>query len=234
MNKEVIVKADKIYKRKKRVKRVKIISLIVFILMTISFLVLSIIYKGGRFVITLDNALALQSGIILYDNAEEKEAKRRLYADEIHFMDNIAMRWIPTNIHSRGGGSHNGDSYIAYNFYVENGGTRNINYWYELIIDDVIKNVDEAIRIMIIKNDEKVVYAKMNSHTKEPEPNTAAFYSQNDESAILESRRDFKPKDVDKFSIIIWLDGDDPDCVNALIGGEIKLHMNIREEHIEN
>ena len=32
---------------------------------------------------------------------------------------------------------------------------------------------------------------------------------------------------------MIWLEGDDPDCVDALIGGEIKMHMDIREEHIE-
>ena len=44
--------------------------------------------------------------------------------------------------------------------------------------------------------------------------------------------KDFKPLDIDRFTIVVWLEGDDPDCVNAIIGGEIKMHMNIREEHI--
>ena len=42
-----------------------------------------------------------------------------------------------------------------------------------------------------------------------------------------------KPNDLDRFTILIWLEGDDPDCTDALIGGEIKMHMIITEEHIE-
>ena len=41
------------------------------------------------------------------------------------------------------------------------------------------------------------------------------------------------PGDIDKFTIVIWLEGDDPDCLNNLIGGEIKMHMDIYEEHID-
>ena len=51
---------------------------------------------------------------------------------------------------------------------------------------------------------------------------------------ILEERKEFTPGDIDKFTIVVWLEGDDPDCVNAIIGGEIKMHMNIREEHLDN
>ena len=50
---------------------------------------------------------------------------------------------------------------------------------------------------------------------------------------MLKERKDFKPGDTDKFTIVVWLEGDDPDCVNALLGGEIKMHMDIKEEHIE-
>ena len=50
---------------------------------------------------------------------------------------------------------------------------------------------------------------------------------------VLEEREKFAPGDVDKFTIVVWLVGDDPDCVNALIGGEIKMHMDITEEHIK-
>ena len=49
---------------------------------------------------------------------------------------------------------------------------------------------------------------------------------------ILEERKKFKPNDIDKFTVVIWLEGDDPDCVNAIIGGEIKMHMTLVEEHI--
>ena len=34
------------------------------------------------------------------------------------------------------------------------------------------------------------------------------------------------------FTIVIYLEGDDPDCIDSLIGGEMKMHMDITEEHI--
>ena len=50
---------------------------------------------------------------------------------------------------------------------------------------------------------------------------------------VLENRTDFKPGDVDKITIFIWLEGDDPECVDNILGGEIKMHMEIAEEHLE-
>ena len=46
-------------------------------------------------------------------------------------------------------------------------------------------------------------------------------------------REDFNEGDRDKFTIVIWIEGDDPDCIDYLIGGQMKMHMEITEEHIE-
>ena len=106
-----------------------------------------------------------------------------------------------------------------------------IHYWYKIMIDDVVKNVDEAIRVAVYLNGDKKVYAKANSNTAEPERDTIAF--KNTEEIMLEQRKDFKSGDVDKFTIVIWIEGDDPDCIDPLIGGEMKMHMVITEEHIQ-
>ena len=106
-----------------------------------------------------------------------------------------------------------------------------INYWYEVIVDDVVKNVDKAIRIMICRNGEKKIYAKANEKTGEAENGTEKFYSYKE--AVVEGREGFKPDDVDKFTIVIFIEGDDPDCIDELIGGEMKMHMEITEEHIK-
>ncbi len=238
MAKDVLVTADKINKRKKLNKLAKKTSLILLVILTLVFIILSLIYKGGKFVITLDPNSDLETSLALYENSEDKEAKRRLFADEMPFMDNISIKWLPKDIDNEKDGSHNGENYIAYTFYLENNGKETVNYWYEVIIDDVIKNVDEAIRIMIFRDGESTVYAKLNSVTNKPEEDTTPFYEsrvKNSEStAVLEERKNFTPGDVDKFTIVVWLEGDDPDCVNAIIGGEIKMHMNIREEHLYN
>ena len=48
---------------------------------------------------------------------------------------------------------------------------------------------------------------------------------------MLEQRKNFKPNTKDHFTIVVWIEGDDPECLNDLLGGEIKMHMDITEEH---
>jgi hypothetical protein len=234
---EVLVKANKIKNRKKMNKVTKIVTLCLFVFLTIVFIILALIYKGGKFIITLDQNNKLQNSIILYENHEDREFKRRLYAEEMPFMDNISIKWLPKDIDTEADGSHNGQNYIAYTFYVENTGKENVNYWYEVVIDDVIKRVDDAVRIMIFVNGEKTVYAKLNPVTNLAEEGTTPFYDgenpTNDYIAVLEERVNLEAEKSDRITIVVWLEGDDPECVNAIIGGEIKMHMNIREEHYE-
>ena len=231
MAKEIVVTAKKVYGIKRKYSKVKIIVSIILLLLALTFIILGLIYKGGKFTITLDKRLSQESGIVIYDDYEIKESKRKLEARNIDFMDNISIDWIPKNIDNEKDGAHNGENYIAYTFYIENEGTENINYWYTVKIDDVIKNVDEAARVMIFLNGNKKVYAKINSYTNEPEKDTEPFFDKT--TAVLEQRKDFKPGNIDKFTIVIWLEGDDPDCIDNILGGEIKMHMEIREEYKE-
>ena len=226
----VKVTAQGLKRRKKRNKVAKIALAVIIVLLTITYVFLGIIYNGGRFTITLDPQFSTTSGIVLYDNLQRKNKVNRLYAKTLDFMDNISVLWLPDNLDSVDG-PHNGTNYIAYTFYLENDGAEEIHYFVECYIDDVIKNVDEAVRVMLILNGEKTIYAKKNSLTGAPEANTVSFYSS--DLAILRQRTNFKPGDVDKYTVVIWLEGDDPDCVDALIGGEIKMHMDITEEHID-
>lgn len=229
MAREIKVTADKIYNRKKRYTKLKTFLGLIFLLLIFCFIILSIIYKGGKFTVTLDRNLALDNNIVIYDDSVEKSGKRKLEASNLDFMDNISINWIPSDIDNEKDGSHNGDNYIAYTFYVANNGNENINYWYTVVIDDVIKNVDEAVRVMIFLNGERSVYAKINSYTGKEEEGTVAFFS--DKEAVVQKRDNFAPNDVDKFTVVIWLEGDDEDCVDSILGGEIKMHMEIREEH---
>lgn len=221
----------KITKRKTRLKKIKLSLCVILVLLILLYIILTLIYKEGRFTISLDKNLRLNKGIVLFENSQTKEFKDELVADQIQFMDNISIKWIPENINNEAEGSHNGDNYIAYTFYIQNNGDASINYWSEILIDDVVKDVDEAVRVMVFLNDSRTVYAKLNSVTGKPEQDTEPFYS--NECVMLKERKDFKPGDTDKFTIVVWLEGDDPDCVNALLGGEIKMHMDIKEEHIE-
>ena len=183
----------------------------------------------------MDSNKTLESGLAIFDSLNNSQGKRRLYATPIKFMDNISYKWLPENIDTEADGSHNGKNYIAYTFYIENQGNEVLHYWYEVIVDDVIKNVDEAIRIRIYRNGKDVTYAKKSSLGGEAEPNTVPFKDIKDAEGtiILEEVEDFQPMSMDRLTIVVWLEGDDPDCTDPLIGGELKMHMVITENHVE-
>ena len=228
---EVEVKAKKIYERKLIKKIVKIAFLLLLIVISIIYLVLYIVYQGGRFTVTLDKNLSNRKNVFLSEDGKLSDKTIRLGAETIDYMDNISINWLPEGIDNEGTGAHNGDNYIAYTFYVVNAGDETVHYWYEIDIDDTIRSVDEAVRIMIIQNGEKVVYAKKSKINGEAEEGTKKFVS--DSIAVLEQRKDFKPNKKDRYTVVVWIEGDDPECKNDLLGGEIKMHMSFTEEHVE-
>jgi len=242
MAKEVIVTADKVKKRKLTSRVVKISLLILLLFLIILYIILEIIYHEGRFTVTLDSNRDLESGLAIFDSLNNSQGKRRLYATPIKFMDNISYRWLPGDVDTESDGAHNGENFIAYSFYVENQGKEAVSYWYEIVVDDVIKNVDEAIRIRIYRNGKDVTYAKRASMGGQPEhlgdlstPLTTPFKSIKDAENVIisEQVKDFKPLDLDRYTVVVWLEGDDPDCNDPLIGGELKMHMVITEEHVK-
>ena len=42
------------------------------------------------------------------------------------------------------------------------------------------------------------------------------------------TREDFEPQAKDKYTVVIWLEGNDPDCLDELVGGTMKLGMDFK------
>ena len=223
-------KAKKEKKKKKRQIYFKAFLAIVVILLINIYIILSIMYRGENFTVTLDSEYGRESGLVIYEDQNNKYNRTFLRSKDIDFFTDISVNWLPENIDNEGDGSHNGKNYIAYTFYAENMGQDTINYWTTIKIDDVVKNVDEAIRVMVFKNGNKVIYAKNNSETNQPEPNTEPF--KDEDTVMLDFTENFKVGDIDKWTIVIWVEGDDPECKDDLIGGEIKMHITLTEEHV--
>ena len=232
MAKDVIVTASKVKWWHSFGKKLKLSVLLLLIIMFVVYIVLGFRISYGSFYVGIKDNDQLESGMAIYESQKDPTPKRRLRAENLQFMDNISIKWLPENIQNEAEGSHNGDNYIAYTFYVENQSNNVFNYWYEMYNDDVVKNVDEAIRVMIIINDEKTVYAKVNHLDGKPEKDTEGFLQKDDGTIISKVRKNLAPGEFDKITVVIWIEGDDPDCVDALIGGQLKMHMSITEEHI--
>jgi len=230
---EMVLTAQRYKKRKKAEKIVIIVLLLLLLFLTVAYFILNIIYNEGSFTISMDKNTYLESNLVMYESLNDRSSVIKLSTTKIEFMDNISIKWLPDNINEEGEGNHNGENYIAYSFYLENQGDEVIDYWYSVTVDDIIKNVDDAVRIMVYINDDVAVYAKKSPITGEAETDTTPFREDDDGMIIQEVRKSMEPDQRDKITIVIWLEGDDPECVNAILGGEMKMHMDIYESHVE-
>ena len=225
MESKLIKTTDKLKKEKKLKKKFKLVMILLLLLLLILYFVMGIVYNNGNFSITLDKNLYLDNGIIIYDDFQYKVYRTELLAKAPETFNSIKEIWLPEEIKDYEGGSHNGDSYLVYTFYIENTGDEIASYTREVIIDDVIKNVDAAIRVRIYKNGEYLTYAKLSSEG-EVEPNTVPFID--DKIIMSEDVTNFKPNDIDKYTIVLWIEGEDPDCTDNILGGEFKVRMNFK------
>lgn len=228
MEKKIKLGTQKV-KRERQTRRIIIVILIfIFLLLILLYFVIGVIYNNGNFSITLDKNLYFDKGLIIYDDPEYKVYRSELFAPAPSKFDNISYKWLPEDIDKQNGGSHNGKNYLAYTFFVENIGESTSDYWNEVVIDDVIRNVDSAIRIRIYRNGESVTYAKADEN-QENEPGTVSFIS--DETVSRSYVADFKPGDIDRYTIVLWIEGSDPDCTDNILGGEFKVHMDFNSGH---
>ena len=229
MSNDVKNKAKKIKSTKKLAKKTKFILLMLLLFLLGLYLVVSVIYNNGNFSITLDDNLYYEKSLIIYDNPDYKVYRSELYAPAPESFDNISYRWLPEDIYMHEG-SNNGENYLAYSFYIENTGDRISDYWSEIVISDVIRNVDEAVRIRVYKDDQYVTYAKARP-TGAPENNTVAFVD--DELVAFEHVENFSPGDKIKYTIVLWIEGSDSECTDNILGGEIKVQMNFNSEFVD-
>ena len=217
--------------REKRLRKIFLILIVLLLfLLLLFYMIVGIVYNRGNFSITLDKNLYFDRGLIMYDDPEYKVYRPELYAEAPSTFDNISQYWLPEDITEYGGGSHNGKNYLAYTFYVENIGEEIRDYWSEVYIEDVSRNVDDAVRIRIYRNGEYVTYAKAKANG-EAETNTTAFLSE-----TLAGRMHIEnsmPGDIDKYTLVIWLEGSDAECTDDILGGEFKVRLRFNSEYVE-
>ena len=47
---------------------------------------------------------------------------------------------------------------------------------------------------------------------------------------MTNDRDGLEPNQTDKYTILIWLEGNDPECIDNIIGGEMKMSMVITQK----
>lgn len=214
------------------------------------FLAATISEVAGSFTVNL-TADMLEFGFVLTESLQDEDYSSRLMTEEIEEINNITLDDIADDVYVPDG-SNNGVSYMAYSFYIVNQGDVAAAYAYTLNLDSATLSTDEAVWLMVFEDDKQVVYAKA-SADGDPEElygyRTAPFYEEAydpdgqyyiedgdyglittpfvSEDIVMQGYiPSVEPGEAKKYTIVIWLEGNDPECTNDIFGGYAKFSMD--------
>ena len=214
---------------KRHVIVMRILGLLVIILVAVIAIAYAISYfydKYGSFTVKINKYDMMRQGLTLSEEPNFNKTNSVLNANIVYDMTNISGSDLPDNIDMING-SHNGESYIAYTFYLINAGDDTISYDGEMTIENVTNSVDEAVRVAVYINGDKTVYGKTKSNGTGKESDCDSEFTSS--TVVMNTRKtEFKPQAKDKYTVVIWLEGNDPDCTDELIGGTLKLGMDFK------
>ncbi|MBN2300719.1 MAG: hypothetical protein JXC31_05980 [Acholeplasmataceae bacterium] len=220
---------------KKIAKKNKLISLGFAISGFLSVLFMVISYFGqssGNFVMSVDYD-AYRRGIVLSNDEAFTTREPQLMTLPVNDARDITYSWIKINdITATDGNFIDPDyDYIAYTFYIKNEGNEAVDVIYSIKISDTQNNLDSSVRVLVIEDGIQTIFQKPDTAdengvypTYPPTlPETKYFLS----NGIITRKKisNFQPNEFRKYSVIVWLEGQDPDTTDAIIGGTMKLQM---------
>lgn len=180
-------------------------------------------------------------------------------------ISNITFDWINKDELFGKEGDHHGDNYIAYSFFLKNVSDSDILFKSSIVLNYVSKDIERAVRIVIIEDEEKaacyavprsdgtpeyIAYDTDVKETQQPLPLgeskldallgtnvTTPFASdepKNNNITVFESADTFLAVDeVKKYTVLIWLEGSDSDCMDAIIGAKVNFEYNFRVTQVD-
>ncbi len=226
---------------KRRARVTLVISVLVLLLLwIISWLMTTI----GDLVISVENGAA-REGLVISESLEDgggaKDPVLQLSAQNVTEVTNITYDWLPTNLDTEKDGEHNGQNYLAYTFYLTNSGKETLDYESTLKFTGIAKNADEALRVMVYRNGEPTIYAQENRDKSPLEEKVNEKFKEGADDLNLEDYVVFedltegiKVGESVKYTIVTWIEGNDPECINDIMGGYVKMQwlFNVEGEEI--
>ena len=206
--------------------------------------------SAGAFTINL-TADMLKVGFVLSDNEAFESRSTRLFSEKTKNISNITLGDISSDV-DHVDGPHNGENYVAYTFYIRNEGEEAEDYFYKLTLEEASMGVEEAVWIMLYEDGHQVLYTKASAdgdaegllgYEVEPpfyeeayDPELQYFQEDgvwgvlttpmtDDETVVQGIVYNVEPQEVHKYTVVLWLEGNDPECTNDIFGGSAKYQM---------
>lgn len=225
------------------------------------FLGITILIGGGAFgmisFLQYNNFKVLvdKPGMNIFTLSSDKEFAKQsevLSLDGPRYMDNITLmdiyHKIPDIKATEGNyGERDKMKYMAATFYLKNISNSDQVYRESITIDGITKNVDDAIRIMVIREDDITVYAKVGTNgepeevvpgqdfTKEGVPGlaediwiTEPFISS--KYVFYNTGLPLASGEVIRYTVLVWLEGWDNECEDHILGGTIKMELQFSQQ----
>lgn len=205
-----------------------IILAMLLVVTSLLFVISALYNQSGSFTVAVNKVEMTKYGLSLSESRDMTHMTSHLNAKISESITNISSEIIPDNVDEIDG-VHNGVNYIAYTFYLRNSGEVAVPCEYAVNMSNITSGLDEAIRLRLYINGEATTYAKIKRDGSGPEPGTTPFYS----ATVMAKGRidDLAPGEVVKFTVVLWIEGPDPDCLDPLVGGQLKAEMNIGIVH---
>ena len=192
----------------------------------------------GLFTINMDDDM-FREGFVLSETVDFAHPAHNLFCEPATDVPCMSIVGLKPDIDSYEG-QHNGPGYFAYTYYVRNEGESTVDYRWEMALyaeataDGTPQSVppvgddtrgylnipalslapDQGEYLQPIQTSGRVTYYRL---TPRPfaDPHTVATGYQSEVA----------PGDVHKYTVVVWFEGDDPDCTDAIIGGHLGLGM---------
>ncbi len=196
--------------------------LVLVLLFAVLFAIAFMQESMGNFTINLNRLELFRYGVAIADEPEFHDATARLQAQVVSNGTNIAASDLPSDLDSVDG-SHNGKNYVAYTFYIRNAGKVNLDYSAKIRLSSSSKGAEKAARVRVWKNGEAITYAAAAANGGAEE---GCVNFESDTVVCTYNEEDFLVGNVDKYTVVIWLDGDDPECTDDIVGGAVEFAMD--------
>jgi hypothetical protein len=219
----------------------KITALVaLFLSSVIIILALSIGNEAGNFVVQVESGNVTKSLAITETLEDDLTYKDRIVTSGIkNISDNAPHLFMPNGIsdvkemtESSGVNLSYPDLYV-YTFYVVNTCDQDINLEFNMKITSVHNNLDKAIRVMSYNETEESlnVYQARDEIEKE-----YIYYEYQpqlfvDDKTVYKQNYTLKSNEEDnnyiKYSVLIWIEGEDPECNEKIYLSAIKFQLDI-------
>lgn len=218
-------------------------------LLGLTLLIAYITEERGHFTINM-TADMMREGFVLSETEDFSNDTTKLFSKEIVNANATSIDMINRGVFEKDG-VNNGPGYMAYTFYLKNAGEMVTDYGYTMNITSETMGVLDATWVMFFEDEHQIVYANVSAdgnpeelygyregpfieQAYDPE---AQYYTESgragivttpfiDRNTVLQGYvQNLEPGEVKKYTVIVWVEGDDPECTNAILGGHVGFNI---------